>query len=341
MVGIVKDEIFLEHKPEGYHPENPERLRSIYSVLPDLDKEGLIYIESREATHEELSYIHERAYVEFIASTKGSRRRLDPDTYVSPLSYDAAIRAAGAVIVLSDAIMKGYVKNGFALVRPPGHHAERSRAMGFCLFNNVAIGARYLQNKYGIQRISIIDFDLHHGNGTQNSFYNEKGVLYFSTHQYPYYPGTGWLDEIGENEGKGYTVNVPLSYGMGDEDYVFVFNEILLPILNQYKPDFIMVSAGFDAYYKDPLGGMSLTENGYSLITKILLSLSEKLCEGRLLCVLEGGYNVEGLAICVKKVIEVLKNSSSRDLNKPTNPSKKAIHTVEEVKKRLSPYWTF
>lgn len=341
MVGIVKDELFLEHKPEGYHPENPKRLEYIYKMLPEVDKDGIVYIKAKDAEESEIAYVHDPSYVNHIASTKGSTRRLDPDTYVSPLSYDAARKAAGAVITLCDAIMNKKVRCGFALVRPPGHHAERSRAMGFCLFNNVAIGARHLQRAYGLERITIIDFDLHHGNGTQNCFYKEKEVLYFSTHQYPYYPGTGWLDEIGEKDGKGYTVNVPLSYGMGDDDYIFIFNELLLPILKQYRPQFIIVSAGFDAYHRDPLGGMALTENGYAIMTRIINNLSHELCEGKLLFALEGGYDVEGLSLSVKSVIEELKKLPSASADKQINPSKKVIQTVDEVKKRLSFCWAF
>lgn len=341
MVGIIKDEFFLEHKPEGYHPENPSRLESIYKTLPEIDKEGIIYIDAKDAEKDEICAVHDPSYVDFIASTRGSKRRLDPDTYVSPLSYDVAKRAAGAIISLSDAIMAKKVETGFALVRPPGHHAERSKAMGFCIFNNVAIGARHLQNKYNLQRIAIIDFDLHHGNGTQNCFYKEKSVLYFSTHQYPYYPGTGWLDEIGEGDGMGYTVNVPLSYGMGDEDYAFIFYDLLQPILFQYKPEFIMVSAGFDAYHRDPLGGMALTENGYSFMTRIMCNCAYELCNGRILFALEGGYDLDGLSICVKKVIEELKELHALPPEIKIKPSSKAIETVNEVKKRLSSFWKF
>jgi acetoin utilization deacetylase AcuC-like enzyme len=340
MVGIVKDDIFLEHRPDGSHPENPKRLESILRMLPEVDKEGVRYIEAKDATKSEISYIHDPSYVEFVASTKGSTRRLDPDTYVSPMSYDAAIRAVGGVIALCDAIMEGKVECGFALVRPPGHHAERARAMGFCLFNNVAIGARHLQKKYGLKRIAIIDFDLHHGNGTQHSFYREKEILYFSTHQYPYYPGTGWLDEIGEAEGRGYTVNVPLSYGMGDGDYVFVFRDLLSIIIRQYEPEFVLVSAGFDAYHRDPLGGMYLTEKGYALMTRVIKGLADELCKGRALFSLEGGYDVEGLARCVKAVIEELKRPGKVEIG-TEEVSERLLKVVDEVRKRLSPYWRF
>ena len=187
------------------------------------------------------------------------------------------------MLKIADALFSKEIDNGFALVRPPGHHAERDRAMGFCIFNNIAIGARYLQKKYKLARIMIVDFDLHHGNGTQHSFYKDAEVLYFSTHQYPYYPGTGWFEEVGDGAGKGYTVNLPLSYGMGDDDYLYAFQEILLPIADIYKPQFVLVSAGFDAYYNDPLGGMVVTEEGYAGMTKILLDIASKHSDGKVL----------------------------------------------------------
>ncbi|HOJ43758.1 MAG TPA: histone deacetylase, partial [Syntrophorhabdaceae bacterium] len=253
--GIVREDIYMEHVMDFYHPESPERLRRIYAMLEDLGSENIERIPARDATHEEIAYVHDKSYIESISATKGKSVRLDPDTSTSPKSYEAAIKAAGGLLSLIDAVMEGKVDNGFALIRPPGHHAERNRAMGFCLFNNIAIGARYLENRHNLKRIVIVDFDLHHGNGTQHSFYRDATVLYFSTHQYPYYPGTGWIDETGEGEGRGYTVNVPFSYGMDDDDYMYAFKEVLVPIIEMYKPEIILVSAGFDAHYDDPLGG--------------------------------------------------------------------------------------
>jgi acetoin utilization deacetylase AcuC-like enzyme len=231
------------------------------------------------------------------------------------------------------------IKNGFALVRPPGHHAEKSKAMGFCLFNNIAIGARYLEKKHGLSRIMIVDFDLHHGNGTQHSFYEDSSILYFSTHQYPYYPGTGRYNETGEGKGKGYTINVPLSYGMGDDDHEYAFREVLVPIADQYKPEALLVSAGFDSYYNDPLGGMAVTEGGFATMTRMLMEVADKHCNGKVLCALEGGYDLNGLTTSVKAVIMELKGTPMYTPDKKINPSNEIKETIDKVKQVLQPFW--
>lgn len=339
-VGIVRDEIFLEHITDDYHPENPNRLKYIYTMLNSIDKEGITYTPPRVATHDEIALIHDHAYIASIAATEGKmQRRLDPDTVTSPKSYEAACLAAGGVLQLADMLFSSEIQNGFALVRPPGHHAERNRAMGFCLFNNIAIGARYLEKRYGLKRIVIVDFDLHHGNGTQHSFYGDSSILYFSTHQYPYYPGTGWYNETGEGNGKGYTINIPLSHGMGDDDYEYVFREVLIPITDQYKPEAVLVSAGFDSYYNDPLGGMSVTEGGFATMTKILLEIADKHCNGKVICALEGGYDLNGLATSVKAVTMELKGTSMFTPDKKINPSNEIQETVDKVKQVLRPFW--
>ncbi|HOP85219.1 MAG TPA: histone deacetylase [Syntrophorhabdaceae bacterium] len=337
--GIVREDIYMEHVMDYYHPESPERLKHIYSMLEEIGPENIERIPARDATHEEIAYVHDVSYIESISATKGKSVRLDPDTSTSPKSYEAALKAVGGLLRLIDAVMEGKVDNGFALIRPPGHHAERNRAMGFCLFNNIAIGARYLEKKYNIKRIIIVDFDLHHGNGTQHSFYRDATVLYFSTHQYPYYPGTGWIEETGEGEGRGYTVNVPFSYGMDDDDYMHAFKEVLVPITDMYKPEFILVSAGFDAHYKDPLGGMKVTEKGYAMMTRIMLDLAKKHCNGRIIYALEGGYGLEGLKNSVKAVIQELRGINAFDEYKQDAPSNEAVKIVERLKKTLSPYW--
>jgi acetoin utilization deacetylase AcuC-like enzyme len=339
-VGIVRDEIFLEHITDEYHPENPDRLKYIYAMLNGIDKEGITYSSPRAATHDEIALIHDPSYILSIAATEGKmQKRLDPDTVTSPRSYEAACLAAGGVLQLADMIVASQVKNGFALVRPPGHHAEKNRAMGFCLFNNIAIGARYLEKKHGLNRIMIVDFDLHHGNGTQHSFYEDASVLYFSTHQYPYYPGTGGHNETGEGKGKGYTINVPLSYGMGDDDYEYIFREILIPVSDRYKPEAVLVSAGFDSYYNDPLGGMAVTEGGFATMTRILMDIADKHCEGRVLCALEGGYDLNGLTTSVKAVTMELKGTPMYTPDKTINPSPEIKGTAAKVKQALQPYW--
>jgi len=338
--GIVRDKIYLEHITDDYHPENIFRLKSIYTMLDSIDSKGIEYVPARMATHEEIAMIHSPSYIESIAATKGKiQTRLDPDTVASPKSYEAACMAVGGVLNLADKLMENGVENGFALVRPPGHHAEHSRAMGFCIFNNIAVAARYLTKKHGLKKIIIVDFDLHHGNGTQHSFYTDYDVMYFSTHQYPYYPGTGHFDEVGEGEGKGYTVNVPLSYGMDDADYMYVFKNLLMPIADLFKPEAILVSAGFDTHHNDPLGGMGVTEAGYASMTRILMDIAKKHSQGRLLFCLEGGYDINGLTNSVKAVIQEMKGTSiygTKDLGSPCDG---VIETVKRVKKALLPYW--
>jgi acetoin utilization deacetylase AcuC-like enzyme len=233
--------------------------------------------------------------VQRVAETKGKQYDyLDQDTATSERSYEAALLAAGAVIEGVDLLVDGTIDNGFALVRPPGHHAERDRSMGFCLFNNVAVAAFHATNSHGLERVMIIDWDLHHGNGTQFSFYNSDEVLYLSTHQYPYYPGTGGLQEVGIDQGEGYTVNVPLPGGFSDTDYAAIFNDIVIPVGKAYKPELILVSAGFDIYHGDPLGSMSVGPAGFAYMTRALVELAEEICDGRLLVTLEGGYNLKG-----------------------------------------------
>jgi acetoin utilization deacetylase AcuC-like enzyme len=309
-------------------------------MLDSIDSKGIEYVPARMATHEEIAMIHSPSYIESIAATKGKiQTRLDPDTVASPKSYEAACMAVGGVLNLADKLMENGVENGFALVRPPGHHAEHSRAMGFCIFNNIAVAARYLTKKHGLKKIIIVDFDLHHGNGTQHSFYTDYDVMYFSTHQYPYYPGTGHFDEVGEGEGKGYTVNVPLSYGMDDADYMYVFKNLLMPIADLFKPEAILVSAGFDTHHNDPLGGMGVTEAGYASMTRILMDIAKKHSQGRLLFCLEGGYDINGLTNSVKAVIQEMKGTSiygTKDLGSPCDG---VIETVKRVKKALLPYW--
>ncbi len=338
-VGIVRDEIYLAHVTDGYHPENPDRLKHIYAMLDAMDDGGIVYVSPRRATHEEIALVHDVSYIESIASTKGRSVRLDPDTATSPGSYEAACMAVGGVLELADKIVASEIDSAFALVRPPGHHAERNRAMGFCIFNNIAVGARYLEKTHNFGRILIVDFDLHHGNGTQHSFYSDSKILYFSTHQYPYYPGTGSHEEVGDGEGKGYTVNVPLSYGMGDGDYTYLLKEILVPIADLYRPEIVLVSAGFDTHHNDPLGGMAVTESGFAAMTHILMDIAKKHCRGRALFALEGGYDLQGLARSVQAVIMEMKGTPMYGPDKTKTPSSGAVQSAVKVKRTLEKYW--
>lgn len=340
--GIVRHEIFKEHLANYPHVESPKRLEAIYAMLDEADMSGkFVAVSPRPANYEELGWIHSKSHIDRVASTDGKlHTSLDPDTQTTTQSFQAARLAVGGVLNLVDRIYDGTIKNGFALVRPPGHHAERDRAMGFCLFNNVAYGAFYAVNTYGARRVLIVDWDLHHGNATQKSFYETPNVLYFSTHQFPYYPGTGALKEVGRGDGIGYTVNVPLWPGHGDGDFHQIFKAILVPIADSFKPDFILVSAGFDTYYHDPLGGMRVTPQGYAVLTRMLMDLAEKHCSGRLAFTLEGGYHLLGLRDSIKAVLKELSHESilqENDLasfNESNSPP--IIKEVISVQKR---YW--
>ncbi len=318
--GLVQDWRYLNHNMGPYHVESPARLEVIYKMIEaEPAFSNLVFIKPREATEEEIALIHYPSYIERLKETRGKPRViLDPDTSTCALSYETALLAVGGVLEAAQAIMEKRVDNAFALIRPPGHHAESSRAMGFCLFNNVAIAAKWLKKQFGLEKILIVDWDLHHGNGTQHAFYREKEVLYFSTHQFPFYPGTGNWDEVGEAEGTGYTFNVPLSPGKGDADYFFIFKEILYPIVQSYQPQFILVSAGFDIYAGDPLGGMMVTAKGFAALTAQLMEMARENCEGRLLLVLEGGYSLEGLKNGVREILYQLSGLREPPVLEPT-----------------------
>jgi len=310
--GIVRDPRYQDHIAGPGHPESPERLTAIYERLDQEDIGTVLEsITPRAATKDELGWSHTPSYIDLVQATSGRKsHQLDPDTATSPASWHAACLAVGGVFALLDAIDNSIVDNGFALIRPPGHHAEADRAMGFCLFNNIALGAHYGRHVLGYERIAIVDWDLHHGNGTQNSFYSDPNVLYFSTHQYPYYPGSGGMHEIGEGKGKGFTVNVPLSVGAGDETYAAVFNRLLVPVCKSFSPDLILVSAGFDIYVDDPLGGMRVSQAGFAYLARVLLELADSCCGGNLLFCLEGGYDLQGLADGVVGVLKECKGGS-------------------------------
>ena len=293
---IFKNDLFLMHDPGRNHPERIDRLRVIYSFIdrPDI-RNKFVFPSFAPAELKHIERNHDRRLVDRVAATAGKPFDfLDQDTATSARSYEAACYAAGSVLTGVDLLMDGEIDNGFALVRPPGHHAERGRSMGFCLFNNIAIAACHARQKHGLERVLIVDWDLHHGNGTQFSFYDTTEILYISMHQYPYYPGTGSLEEVGTGQGEGYTVNIPLPTGLGDRDYAAIFNDIVIPVGKAYKPQLILVSAGFDIYHGDPLGGMSVGTPGFSFMTRSLVRLAESVCHGRILVTLEGGYNLKG-----------------------------------------------
>jgi len=305
---VFRDERCIDHLTPAGHPECPQRLTSIYGMLDThCDGKGLEFRVPREATKEEIVLNHAASYVDAVEATSGGQQvSFDPDTSASAGSWTAAKLAAGAVLDGCDLLMNGQAANTVALVRPPGHHAEHDRAMGFCLFNNVAIGARYLLKQHGLERIMIYDWDIHHGNGTQNAFYDMPEVLYVSSHAYPYYPGSGALQETGRGEGSGYTVNIPLAGGQGDADYVQIIDEVLAPLARAYQPQLIIVSAGYDIYDNDPLGTMQVTEQGFGSMANRVKKIAEEVCQGRLLLALEGGYHIEGIARSVRHTLDAL-----------------------------------
>ncbi len=306
-VGFVYNPIYLKHDT-GQHPENAKRLVAIIAHLEQTGlKSQLVPVEPRPATIQELSLVHEKqhiAHIQDIARKGGGW--LDGDTVMSADSFEAALYAVGGAIRATEAVMDGEVASAFALLRPPGHHATPGRAMGFCLFNNIAIAAKYALNKYKPGRILIIDFDVHYGNGTQAAFYDDPGVLYISVHQYPHYPGTGSIDETGSRLAGGTTINIPLPAGCGDGEYLRVFREIIIPAAGRFKPRLILVSAGYDAHWADELAMMQLTVTGFARMVKVIKGLAGELCRGRLIFSLEGGYNLAALSLAVKATFDVL-----------------------------------
>jgi acetoin utilization deacetylase AcuC-like enzyme len=288
--------------------EHPARLATVVGLLEDSGTmEQLTLLRPRAASVDELSTVHAPGFVSYVESfaQKGGGW-LDPDTVVSPASYEVACYAAGGLIVAVDAVMAGEVESAFALVRPPGHHALRWEAMGFCLFNNIAIAAKHALSSHRLERVLIVDFDVHHGNGTQDTFYNDPHVLYFSTHQYPFYPGSGRLDEIGAGEGDGFTVDVPLPAWCGDEEYLRVFDEILIPVTRRFCPQLILVSAGYDPHWADQISLMQLSVSGFAGMVGIIKRLANEFCSGRIVFTLEGGYHLEALASSIRATLDVL-----------------------------------
>jgi len=307
---VISSERFAEHQTPPGHPECPERAEVMDAVASEWRRQGGEVVAPREATREQLARVHGSEYLRRISETAGSAIALDPDTYTSPETYEIALLAAGAAVDAVERVMGGGHKRVLAMVRPPGHHAEHDRAMGFCFYNNVAVAAAHAKT-LGAGRIAIVDYDVHHGNGTQHMFERDPHVLYVSTHQYPYYPGTGAADEIGLGPGAGYTVNLPLEAGAVNDDYRLVFESVVLPVLKQFAPDLVLVSAGFDAHERDPLGGMRLTSEAFAAMTAQLRAVAEECCGGRLVLVTEGGYDFRALADSLRAVVGVLASETA------------------------------
>jgi acetoin utilization deacetylase AcuC-like enzyme len=329
---LYRSPIFRQHDPGPGHPEKIARLESIEALLDKAPVKGVEIAAPRPATRDELARVHSVAYLDQMKAMEGRAGQLDPDTAMSPRSYEAALLAAGSAVQAVDDVLSGAVDNTFALVRPPGHHAEADEAMGFCLFNNAAIAATAGLAR-GLERVAVLDWDVHHGNGTQHSFWKRRDVMYLSSHQYPFYPGTGGPWQTGEGEGAGYTVNAPLPGGQGDADYGAVFETLFLPVLQQYKPQLLIVSAGFDAHKADPIGGMQVTERGFAAMCSAL----KELMGGKLVLLLEGGYHLDALAESVHACVEVLAGAR-RDTfpNTGVQPA-----TVEALAETIAPQQKF
>jgi len=334
--GLVDDERFLAHRAPFDHPEHPGRLSAIRSRLEADGLAGRCHrIPAREATDEELERIHTPEHVAAIDATARSPfLQLDPDTYTNRYSALAARLAAGGLVDLAAAIAEGRLENGFALLRPPGHHAEADQAMGFCLFNNIAVAARAAQASPSARRILIVDWDLHHGNGTQHSFWKDPTVLYFSTHQFPFYPGTGAVGELGAGEGEGFTINVPFPAGCGDPEYLSAFDRILMPIAARFEPDLVLVSSGFDAAEGDPLGAMRLSSAGYAAMASRL----KRLAGGRVALALEGGYDLEAISAAASACLRTLLGDPPAP-EPGGNPSAEATSVLDAVARAARPFW--
>jgi acetoin utilization deacetylase AcuC-like enzyme len=310
---VVIDPAYLKHLPGDSHPERPERIQVLLDLANALDREKFNLLAPRAATRAELEGIHEPEHVRLVESTSSRNHyALDGDTITCRDSFAVSVLAAGGFLRLLDSMAAKESSSGFALVRPPGHHASFRRAMGFCLFNTIAIGAAYLKKQYGAKRILIVDWDVHHGNGTQDCFYDDPSVLFISTHQYPFYPGTGAINEVGAGPGEGYTINIPLPAGCSDQEYMEVFQHIVVPAAENFQPEWILVSAGFDPHQRDPLGGMRVTEEGFAGMAGALSSVAKRFSEARIALTLEGGYDLAGLRNSAAAVLSALEHGKAQ-----------------------------
>jgi acetoin utilization deacetylase AcuC-like enzyme len=332
-VALYDDPVFREHDAGIGHPERPERLDAIRRGLRDAGLEKrLTALASRPATEEELRRVHTAGHVRSVAASEGRTVRFDPDTQAGPRSYRASLRAAGAAVDAVERVLDGEIDRAFCLCRPPGHHAEADAAMGFCLFNNVAVAAAHALAA-GVRRVLVVDIDVHHGNGTQHMFEDDPRVLYVSSHEFPFYPGTGGLNEVGRGAGEGFTVNLPMPAGMGDTDYARVYREVVEPVGRAFDPELVLVSAGFDAFGGDPLAGMRLTARGYREVIQACIDGAPR-ARGPVV-LLEGGYGPEGLALGAAAVAAGL-------LGDPYDPPARGSRVeplLEAYRQELRPYW--
>jgi acetoin utilization deacetylase AcuC-like enzyme len=337
MTGLFYEPVFLEHRTGPGHPERPERLSAILAELERAPLVGLERRGCRPATGAELALAHPSSFVERLLALDGRSGALDADTHLSARSIEAARVAAGAGLLAVEGVVRGELRNAFALVRPPGHHAEPQRSMGFCLFNNIAIAAEHAR-ALGVERVAVLDWDVHHGNGTQRAFFDRSDVLFLSSHQSPFYPGTGAAEEVGHGPGAGFTVNCPLPAGMGDADYGAVFHELFLPVLSEFRPGLILVSAGFDAHASDPLADMRVSERGFSAMASATAELAREVCGGKVVAFLEGGYDLEALSASTHACLEVL--SQGRKDSFPSSVSSSARTAIAQTRQAHLGYWS-
>ncbi len=333
------DEVFLDHSVPSGHPERPERIQVLLETLAPLRRrQDIASVAPKAADESAILAVHSAEHLERVKATAGREPlALDADTHTGANSYETALLMAGSAIKLVELLGAGELDSGFVLGRPPGHHAERDRAMGFCLFNNVAIAAQAAISLGVVERVAIVDFDVHHGNGTQNIFYSRSDVLYVSSHQHPFYPGTGLLEELGAGEGRAFTVNLPLKAGSGDFLYSKLYADLVSPILLKFDPDLILVSAGFDAHEDDPLGGMDVSVEGFVRLTQILNEVARKTAEGRILYLLEGGYDLNGLSQSVLASIQTCLNGREPEIAVTQEAETEGY--ISKARSTFSQYW--
>jgi acetoin utilization deacetylase AcuC-like enzyme len=337
---LISSPRFAEHVTPFGHPESPERAEVMDAVAARWRASGGEVVAPPEVTREQLARVHDADYLRRVDESRGQAIAFDPDTYTSPETVDVARLAAGAAVDAVERVLGGSHACALALVRPPGHHAERRRAMGFCLYNNVAVAAAHARAS-GVRRAAIVDFDVHHGNGTQHVFDGEPDVLYVSMHQWPFYPGTGAATEVGHGGGVGRTVNVPLEAGAGDGDYQLVFQKIVRPVIGQFGPDLILGSAGFDAHERDPLANMRVTTPAFAAIAAELREAAEESCGGRLVLVSEGGYDLSALADSLNAVVDVLGGEAAPPQWPGTSgeEARRGREAGDGARRALGPYW--
>lgn len=336
---VAIDPMFSRHNPGAGHPERPERILALLRMLQDFPHRGeMEFVSPRPASWKQVGWVHRREYLDQLRQIQGSRVVLDPDTVTSEESVETALLAAGSAVAVAERVSESG-RPGFAMIRPPGHHAEADHAMGFCLLNNVAIAAEWALREAGARRVAVIDFDVHHGNGTQHSFYERKDVLYISSHQYPLYPGTGTMNENGSGPGEGFTVNLPLRAGLGDPTFAKIYQDTLPLLLEQYGPDWILVSAGYDAHRDDPLAGMKVTAPGFARTVQSLQRCAREFCKGRIVYLLEGGYNLAALSASVSESLSMILGKSKLEMTPLPEPPEWKDYLTEF--RRFQPHWRF